>query len=257
MGIKDKKFEITIVFTIVVFSIILFGLYLIIDTINSKKTYTLFLKPYTILECTKWDCENVSSKLIEYNNKQYKLFLNGKSIGTYDLYYNDRSKKYYIFNNNNDNIYNNEKLFAYMGKVSINQKNYETSDITIEELIKLSSVADLTIDKDNVNKISLDFDNDGTLEDIYLVNSNSKDEALFSVLIYKDKNKYSILDKRVSKEIDQVGFTYISNVIDIFEDGKLEFIYTTAYFDEIGMCNVLYRLKGNRFVAVNECEIVK
>lgn len=257
MKLKDKKFEITIIVGIAVFSIILFGIYLIIDTINSNKTYTIFLKPYTILNCTKWDCENISDKLIEYNNKPYKIYLDGKSIGTYDLYYNDRNKKYYVFNKNNDNIYNDEKLFAYTGKANISQKSYETNTLTNDEVSKLSEVVELRIDKDNINKVSMDFDNDGDLEDLYTINNDSEDASLFSVLVYKDKKKYTILDKRVSKEIEQVGFIYISNVIDIFEDGKLEFIYTTSYYDEIGMCNVLYRLKGKKFVAVNECEIVR
>lgn len=257
MRIKDKKFEITIVILIVVFSIILFGLYLIIDIINSNKTYTLFLKPYTVLNCTKWDCDNVSDKLIEYNNKPYKIYFDGKSIGSYDLYYNERNRKYYVFNKNNDNIYNNEKLFAYTGKASIIQKNYEISEVSNDEISKLSEVSELRISRDNISKISMDFDNDGSLENLYVINNLSEDPSLFSVLIYNDKKKYYILDKRVSKEIEQVGFTYISNIVDIFEDGKLEFIYTTSFYDEIGMCNVLYRLKGKKFVAVNECEIVK
>ena len=49
MEIKNKKFEFTIVFIIIVFSIILFGIYLLIDTINSTKTYTLFNKEICLL----------------------------------------------------------------------------------------------------------------------------------------------------------------------------------------------------------------
>ena len=49
----------------------------------------------------------------------------------------------------------------------------------------------------------------------------------------------------------------INNVIDIFNDNKIEFILTKEYYDQVGHCNILYRLKNNKFIPVNECEIVK
>ena len=47
---------------------------------------------------------------------------------------------------------------------------------------------------------------------------------------------------------------YTSNK-KLFNDGKKEFIYHISYYDEIGECNVLYRIKGKKFVNVNECNV--
>jgi len=74
---KNRTFEVGIVILLIVVSLILFGIYLLVDLINANNTYTMFLKPYTILQCTKWDCKNVSDKLLEYNNKSYNIFFDG------------------------------------------------------------------------------------------------------------------------------------------------------------------------------------
>ena len=148
-------------------------------------------------------------------------------------------------------------MLAYTGKANITSVGFDKSEVSNEELNKLQEITEFKFTKANVTKVNLDFDNDGEEESVYTVNSEEDVKLMFSVLIYRDGNKYYLVDKISSKDNTLVGFSYLNYVVDIFEDGKLELIYTTAYFDDIGSCNVVYRLKGKKYVKVNECEIVR
>ncbi len=258
---KNRTFEVGIVILLIVVSLILFGIYLIVDLINANNTYTMFLKPYTILQCTKWDCKNVSDKLLEYNNKSYNIFFDGRKIGMFDLYYESREGKYYVFDTASNNMYDGERLFAYSGKATLVQKDYQiNTDIDDEEINDLDELIDNDLSDSYISKIELDFDNDGKLESLYQINKDSNldddSEERYSILIYKD-NKYKIITSSGTGWDKASGFSYVSNILDIFDDGKLEFIHTTSFYDNLGACNVIYRLKGKEFVAINECELVE
>lgn len=253
---KDKVFEFGVVVAVVVIFLILFGVCLLIDIFNSKNEYTLILKPYTILKCEKWECENVSDKLSDYNNKDYKVYLNGKNMGVNSFYYNDVKEKYYIFDKSDNNIYNDERSLIFSGGASINQKPYEFEDINDEEYSSLREEIDRTFLKENVTKVIYDFNSDGINEILFTIN-NSESGIPFNALIYYDNKKYNLIDMNEDEDSYKVGFSYISNLLDIFDDGNVEFIYTKSYFDNIGSCSQIYRLKGKKFVSVNDCEIVK
>ena len=109
----------------------------------------------------------------------------------------------------------------------------------------------------NIQYLSLDFDNDGNNESLYFINSGFMTDKFFNILVYKNNKKYNILSEEYPEELLESAFIRVSNVIDIFNDNKIEFILTKEYYDQVGHCNILYRLKNNKFVEANECEIVK
>jgi len=251
--IKNKGFEIWLIIILGVFSLILFGVYLAVNLFGSKNEYLLFLKPYTILECKKWNCENVSDKLSNYNNKDYKVYFDGEEKGLYNVFYNNKNDKFYVFDKLNNNIYKNERFLIYSGKANIVQRKLEYLDIEEDEYRDLMGIISEPFKMEDVTKSNYDFDGDGKTESIFVINGSG--DKLFNALIYKDKN-LKLLNKKEG-DVYQVGFSYISNLLDIFDDNDIEFVYTTAFYDEIGTCNVLYRLEGKEFVKVNDCEIVK
>ena len=74
---KDRKFEISIMIILFTFAVVVIGCYLIYGIILEKQSYTLFLKPYRVLKCKKWNCEDVSNDVNKYNNKE--------SVAVYDI----------------------------------------------------------------------------------------------------------------------------------------------------------------------------
>ena len=77
---KNNKFEVTIIFIVIVFSIIMYGLYLVVNEYYKKYAFTLITSPLTILECKKWDCTDKTSEVSKYNNKEYNTNIDGKDI---------------------------------------------------------------------------------------------------------------------------------------------------------------------------------
>lgn len=253
---KNNLFEMGIIIAMLVFSLLLFGIYLIFDLFSSKKDYILFLNPYTILKCEKWNCENVSDDLLKYNNKSYNIYFNNSYVGKKDLYYDQNEKKYYVFNEQNKNIYNYERLLAFSGRASIKSINFNEEEISASDLEFIRDKFNDSLDYSNVSKIVLDFDDDSKIETLYLINK----ENSFRAVAYLDNGRFKVLDEINYKEVKDVydiGTGYVSNVLDILDDNKLEFIYTITYFDDIGSCNIIYRLDGKKFIKVNECEIVR
>lgn len=251
---NNKSFEIGIIVFMIVFSLIIFGIYLLVDLYKEKNTYTLFTNPFQILKCVKFKCEDVSEKLEDYNNNKYNIFLDGKSIGENKLYYSKNNNKFYVFNTFNNNIYNNERLLAING---MNIKEYDFN-LTAVSNNEVRSIID---DKYNASlvdysyKIDMDFDGDNESESLYLFSYYDAYEEVnsFALLYYYDSGKLYLLDETLGKDILFYGNAEIINIFDIYEDGKLEFIYSNKYYT--GNCNIMFRLKRGKFVKANECNL--
>ncbi len=260
---KKYKFEIFMIVLILLISLILFGFALVMKVYDSNRSYTLFLDPLTVLDCVGFECENKIDDLDEYNNKNYSVYIDGNYEGENQVYYNKLNSKFYVFNQSNANIYKDKSnLFAYSGKTNIGYKDIVYGEVDEEDTYNISKLLDISYDINDavISKISMDFDNDNKNENLFVVNVvNVVDEISNgeSLLIYEDNAKYIILSSDKIDTNDYLSMTSVSKVIDIFNDGKLEFIHTKTYFDQIGSCNVVYRLKGKKFVKMNECEVNK
>ena len=106
----------------------------------------------------------------------------------------------------------------------------------------------------------MDYDSDDEEETLIYIHDENQlegDNIYFTVLAYIDGNNIKILHEDSSDNPYDIAYDYVSNVIDIFDDGKYEFINLRSYSDMLGSCNVIYRLKGKKFVQVTECKIVE
>ncbi len=255
---KNNKFEIGIIISLIILTIILFGIYLIIEIINKKNSYTLFMYPYQILECTKWKCEDNSKNISKYNSNTYKTYIEGEYKGENKVLYNDKTSKMYVFDNKNNNIFKDKTfLLAYNGYPSITQLNTTLRDLEDYDIVnKLSEISDIKLKKNQIKYINYDFDNDGKNEYLYIGNSGFIESPFFNLIVYRNDNKYYLIESKKVKTYIDNSYIIFNNLIDIFEDGKIEFTVTKQYYDQKGYCNIIYRLKGKKFVPINECEII-
>ena len=125
MRMKRNGFEIGVLVFMIVFSLILFGMYLLYEVYISSHSFTILVNPFSVLECKKWDCKNVSSNLDEFNNKKFNVFIDGKNVGINSVYYNQVSKKFYVFNADNENLFKSGKLFIHDVNSKITQFNFD------------------------------------------------------------------------------------------------------------------------------------
>lgn len=252
---KNNKFEVTIIFIVIVFSIIMYGLYLVVNEYYKKYAFTLITSPLTILECKKWDCTDKTSEVSKYNNKEYNTNIDGKDIGKNTMYYDSFQKRFYIFDYKDNSIKYNNSFYMYEGSISgilLDKNEVSTLELeTIKSKLKLKfSLNQVTYSE----KVMMDFDGDSNIEEVYSVIGGALN-YYFSYLVYNKEEKYYILYKSEENDITKFSAGTISNTLDIFNDGKKEFMYHISYYDEIGECNVLYRIKGKKFVNVNECNV--
>ena len=169
---KNRSFEIGVLISIFVITLIGVGLYLVVDLYNKSKSYVIVSNPYSILVCTKWDCNDESDKLSTYNNKDYNIYLDGKYLGINSLYYNSGSKKFYVFKEDSaKSIYDNKsRIFAYSGKAKITQYNFDIRDATSSEISEVLSNLSIEV-SDSIfsSVVSMDFDGDNSEEKIIIL----------------------------------------------------------------------------------------
>ena len=253
---KDNKFEIGIVVGLVILTIILLGIYAIIEIINKRNSYTLFVFPYTVLECTKWKCEDKSVNIGEYNSNKYITYIDGEYTGINKVLYNNKNIKMYVFDDNNKNIFKDKNyLLAYKGNPTIKQYSFTINDLNDSSIIsKLSDVSKMSLNQ--IKYIKYDFDGDSENEYLYISNSGFTASKYYNLMVYRDEDRYQVIENETVDDFTDNSLLSITNLVDIFDDNKIEFIVTKEYYDQKGYCNVLYRLKGKKFVPVNECNII-
>lgn len=250
---KNKKFEYFIIIGILVFSLIVLGIYLIFSSIKKNGIYSIFVNK-SYIECYRWKCEN--KDFIGNYEGEYKVYIGGNNYGVNKVKYNLGNNKLYIFDSLNNSIYKDlsKKVFIYNGKVSIKQYNFNlNSDVDNEIINLIEDNIDFTISNYKyAYEIDIDFDNDGKFEKLVAVTNS---ETAFSVLAYINDSKVQIIESYNNEDYTEVPSLYIENIIDIYEDGKLEFILNKSFYDNIGECSMLYRLKKNKFKATNVCDL--
>ena len=259
---KNISFEIFVIVILIVVSLIGFGIYLVVDLFNQSKSYVMFTNPYGILSCVKWDCQNVNNKLNDFNNKEYNIFIDGMNMGVNSLYYNNRDYKFYVFDKNNNNIYNEEKsLIAFSGKAKVNGVKFNVQTPSIEQINLVLRNSKIEAYSNSVGYsalISLDYDDDGKKEHLIILHDQGIPEGInkyYSILAYIDDDKVTILNEEESEDAYSIPHDFVFNIVDIFDDKKLEIINSRIFAEEKGICTIIYRLKGKKFVPVNECEI--
>ena len=224
---KNKKFEYFIIIGILVFSLIVLGIYLIFSSIKKNGIYSIFVNK-SYIECYRWKCEN--KDFIGNYEGEYKVYIGGNNYGVNKVKYNLGNNKLYIFDSLNTSIYKDlsKKVFIYNGKVSIKQYNFNlNSDVDNEIINLIEDNIDFTISNYKyAYEIDIDFDNDGKFEKLVAVTNS---ETAFSVLAYINDSKVQIIESYNNEDYTEVPSLYIENIIDIYEDGKLEFILNKSF----------------------------
>ena len=248
---KNKKFEISIIIGILVMSLILLGVYLVYSKYRKENSYNIFLSNNTGLKCFKYSCESVNFK----NDNYFKIYINGEYKGINKVKYNSANNKLYVFDSASNNIYKDKskRIFIYEGDTSISQIDFAMKDISSEDINLINRNINFDIsDYTFAYKVVKDFDGDNSDEEIVIVKNENK---AYVVVAFIDGGNVSILINIQNEDYMEVPSIYVRDIIDIYNDGKLELILSEGYYDNIGSCEVIYRLKNNKFVSINECNL--
>lgn len=252
---KDKKFYFIVLLILIIVTISIISVFKIKEILDEKNTYTIILNPLSILKCTKWDCKNVTDNISDYINNKYLTYIDGVNQGINLFNYNNRTNKIYIFDKNNKNILKSNSLLLYDGNPNFNVLEFEINELNDENILKeLNDSLEMSFELNRVKYVTMDFDNDQEFENLYIINGWRDKDENFSIIVYEDSNEYYIVDKEYSINVYDVKYIDLIQIIDLYNDGKKEFIITKEQPSSGEKCPIIYRLKGKKYVAINECE---
>ena len=193
-----------------------------------------------------------------FNDNKFEVYKDQEYKGSY--YIQNYDDTWYFFDDKNvsQDLYG--QLFAYKSDKAIDVVNFKEEEPSLMEVnsvlnkynIKVNSFDDLSISQ----KISMDFDNDGTDEYIYSLSnymSNTVKTTIFSIVVYVDNDKYSDIIKFLDKDVKYIYS--LSNIIDVNEDKKYEIIveHEKPYNASLN-CHSMYGLKKGKYDTINSCE---
>ncbi len=248
---KVYVFLIFVIFGIGIIMFLLFGL----DSVRREKYETVLV----VSDDTTWIYQNkgwlhVSSadQYNELNWQKYHVFENNKSIGSYDLWHDD---KWYIFDDNKNAIMANGTWFGYKSNYEIEVENFSKEEIS-EDGYVISALNDKGLPLDNKYttsyKSSVDIDKDGIIEDFYVISnvfaSGDHPKKTFSfVFMVKDNQIYYLYDDVREYKAYSGCVPDIIAFLDADDDQVDELVVSCGQYSNLGRIDMLYNFDGEKF----------
>lgn len=211
--------------------------------------------------------------IVEYrNNKLLKIKKSNKinkrlNYKKYSVYNNGIFEDYYIdfkngdYNNISYTLYNNsdeetnitDSLLAYTNDLNINIQSVKNSYIMtdIDKKLLQKSLPDYNLNNIYFNKVTVDLDNDGLNEEIYIVNNfdlvNVPDKTVSCVFLKTSNGNIIEIEKDESSNQNKVPAYRFSYSIDVDNDNEYEIILSKFYNESIVNYNIYkYDSKSNK-----------
>lgn len=251
---KDKKVAIFILIFLIVGAIIFF-LTIGIDLLNKSSENIIIIGNSGGFKKvnSRWVHINTKNELKSLSGNKFNVYVDNSYFGNYNLLYDD---KWYLFKNDDTPVNYNGNMLALSGSIKYKVANFTTHDIEDKTYVN-RVLRENNISEDSILTYSyytdIDLNNDGVLERIYTISNKFPYEDVgnlsFSYIFMLKNDKIIYLYKN-KEEIDDVYSgcnPYISNLIDIDEDNKLEVIIGCSYYSVEGTKYNLYKFNDYMF----------
>lgn len=202
--------------------------------------------------------------IVEYrNNKLLKIKKSNKinkrlNYKKYSVYNNGIFEDYYIdfkngdYNNISYTLYNNsdeetnitDSLLAYTNDLNINVQSVKNSYIMtdIDKKLLQKSLPGYNLNNIYFNKVTVDLDNDGLNEEIYIVNNfdfvNVPDKTISYVFLKINNGDIIQIEKNESSDQNNVPAYRFSYSIDIDNDNEYEIVLSKFYNESTESYNI-------------------
>lgn len=248
-----KKVYLFLIFVIIGIGVIMFLLFGV-DSLRREQYETALVvgdNTTWIYEKNRWLQVN-NEKFNELNWQKYNVFEDNKSIGSYDLWHDD---KWYIFDNDKNAVIPENNWFAYRANYDIEVKSFDKEELNEDKYVT-SVLNDKDLSNDgkytNAYKTSVDIDNDGVNEDFYVMSNvfsiGDYPEKIFSfVFMVKDEKIYYLYDD-VRDYKAYVGCSpNLVAFLDADDDQTDEVIVSCDQYSNLGRIDMLYNFDGESF----------
>ncbi|MEE0014973.1 MAG: hypothetical protein UE699_04750 [Bacilli bacterium] len=249
-----KKRYIVILIIIAVYFTVFFLLYGRDEMKNSKLKTTLIIGDNTIwqLDEKKWyNIANAKEKE-ELNWKEFTVFVDNEKLGKYNLVFDN---KWYLFDNKRKPVSYSGSLIAYSANYEMKIKNFNQEKISdYTKVNKVLSENNISTGQELTSntQISVDIDNDGVDEKIYVVGNvfprETDPDYIFSVVFMEKNDIIYPIYKSVDKNRSFNGCKpYINSIIDVNDDNKYEIVLSCSKYSTEGTIDMLYKFNNDKF----------
>ena len=250
-----KRTYIILIIIFTIFFLVMFVLFGIQNIKEEKQSAILIFGDNTLWSYNKreWLNLNESSSYDDLNWKNYEVFLNNEKIGNYNLWHYD---KWYAFDNDNNSISLNGNLFAYNANYEINVYNFkldqlEDNNIYVKRVLENNNL-DTSSKFSSSGKVSFDFDNDGIIEDFYIISNvfafDFTPDTIFSIVfMVKNDTIYSIYTDISSNDYFNGCKPFFNTFLDVNSDKKYEFVLSCGGYSISDRVDMLYKFDDKRF----------
>ena len=224
---KSRKIYIVLITILFVFFIVMFLLFGVKNIKQNRYSSTIIVGENTawIYDRMKWT--NVKSDISKQKLswREYNVFSNGKSIGKYNLWHDD---KWYVFDSDKKAIDIEGKLLAYNANYNIDVLSIEEKEVEnsyyIEKVFRENDIS-LSSNYTSLSMIEFDFDKDGNIEEFYLVTNafpmDFNPETIFSIVfMVKNDNIYYyikiLLRILVLMDVNLIGIQFWMLIMMVF-----------------------------------------
>ena len=248
---RTKKTYIILIAILLIFFIVMFVLFGLDNFIKSGYDTTIVVGEDTVFSYNNKKWFNVRD-YTDLNWKKYEIYSNNEKVGKYYLWYSD---KWYAFDDKKNAVLIDGDLLAYNSNHDIDIQKINTQEIdNYDYIYSVFNDKDISTSSEYTSKymISFDFDNDGIVEDFYLVSNafimGSNPDKIFSIVfMVKNDTIYNIYTD-ISKNIGFNGCKpYFNSFIDVDNDSKYEFILSCSRYSTSSTNHMLYGFKDNKF----------
>jgi hypothetical protein len=188
----------------------------------------------------------------DYNWHTFEVFQDNQKIGDYSLWYDDR---WYIFDQDKNPISIEGSLLAYEANYDLAVSAFleqKISDYKPVEKVLSKYGIDTSSKFSNSLQISFDIDQDGEMEEFYLITNafalDFSPDVLFSfVFMVKNDEIYMIYENTEQSSIYNTCKPYFTSFLDVNRDHNYEIILSCGRYSIEKEIQWLYEFRDNQF----------
>lgn len=251
---RTKKIYIILIVIVLVFFLVMFALFGVDNLRKEKYNTTLIVGNDTVwtYKRKRWINITNSTSRADLNWDKYKVFVSNEELGDYLLWYSD---KWYAFDDNKKPIKIDGSLIAYKANYDMNIYKFTEEKIDdyryVYDVLKENGL-DVESKFTASYKVSLDFDNDESKEDFYLITNTfpmdfNPDKIFSIVFMVDDGNIYNIYTDISNNSGFNGCKPYFTSFIDVDNDKDLELILSCSQYSVSNRIDMLYKFDNNEF----------
>lgn len=254
---QSKKTYMILMISILVFFIVMFLTSSLPGILKNRNKATFIVGNHTIwaYQNQKWQSVTDIQEIQKLNWKSFQLYVNHENQGSYSLWHDD---KWYAFDEEKNPFTIYDDFLAYDANYNVPFLPFTEEKVTdtmyVANVLKNHNIS-LSSKLTTATKISVDFDQDGELEDFYAISNafsfDTPSDITFSfAFMVKKQMIYMIYEEILENDYFGACKPFYTGFLDADNTGDYELILSCGKYSAEEQLNILYKFSKDTFKIV-------